>query len=156
MWTRRSKRISLKWYGLNDKKLQESLLTASNLDSNKTVEICRVLEVTRSQAHVIQHNSAVNPDYNVDEIRKQFSNNQKSQKESPDLIKKCKFCSFSHKRGAYPACGKLCNNCKKENHFAKCCNVKNAITSMFTIIRIIPNLRKIAKVLKMKLYLEAP
>ena len=141
---------------MNDKKLQERLLRASNLDSNKTVEICRVLEVTRSQAHVIQHNSTVNLDYNVGEIRKQFSDNQKSQKETPDLIKKCKFYSFSHKRGAYAACGKLCNNCKKENHFAKCCNVKNAITSMLTSIRIIPNLLKIAKVLKMKLYLEAP
>ena len=108
---------------MNDKKLQESLLTASNLDSNKTVEICRVLEVTRSQAHVIQHNSAVNPDYNVDEIRKQFSNNQKSQKESPDLIKKCKFCSFSHKRGAYPACGKLCNTVKRK------IILQNAVTS---------------------------
>ena len=29
-----------------------------------------------------------------------------------------------HKRGPCPACGKLCNNCKKKNHFAKCCNIK--------------------------------
>ena len=75
--------------------------------------------------HVIQCNSAVKPDYNTDEICRQFSNNLKSKKESPDLMKKCKFCSFSHKRGSCPASGKLCNNCKKKNHFAKCCNVKN-------------------------------
>ena len=73
----------------------------------------------------MQNNSTINPDYNIDEIRRQFSNNQKSQKESPELIKKCKFFSFSHKRGPCPACGKLCNNCKKKNHFAKCCNIKN-------------------------------
>ena len=110
--------------GLNNKKLQECLLGESNLDLNKTVESCRVVEVICLQAHVIQHNSTVNPDYKVDKVHRQFSNNQKSQKENPDLIKKGKFCSFSHKRNSCPAYGKLCNNCKKENIFAKCCNTK--------------------------------
>ena len=68
--------------GLNNKKLQERLLRESNLDLNKTVEICRIVEVTHSQAHIMQNNSAIDPDYNVEEIRRQFSNNQKSQKES--------------------------------------------------------------------------
>ena len=26
--------------------------------------------------------------------------------------------------GSCPVYGKLCSNCKKKNHFAKCCNVK--------------------------------
>ena len=65
--------------GLNDKKLQERLLRESNLDLDKTVEICRIVEVTRSQAHVMQNNRAVNQDYYVDRIGRQFSNNQKSQ-----------------------------------------------------------------------------
>ena len=69
--------------GLNNKKLQERLLRESNLDLNKTVEICRIVEVTHSQAHIMQNNSAIDPVYNVEEIRRQFSNNQKSQKESP-------------------------------------------------------------------------
>ena len=29
-------------------------------------EICIIVEVTHSQAHLIQNNSIVNPDYNVD------------------------------------------------------------------------------------------
>ena len=53
--------------------MQARLLRESNLDSNKTVEICRIVELTRSQAHVIQNNSAVNPDYNVDEIVEKFT-----------------------------------------------------------------------------------
>ena len=64
--------------GLNDKKLQECLLRESNLDLNKTVEICRIVDVTLFQAQVIQNNSTVNPDYNIDKICKQFSNDQKS------------------------------------------------------------------------------
>ena len=59
------------------KKLQERLLRESNLDLNKTVEICRLLEVTRSKVHVIQNSSATDPDYNVDEILRYFSNDLK-------------------------------------------------------------------------------
>ena len=110
--------------GLNDKKLQERLLREYNLDLNKTAEICRIVEVTRSQAHAIQKTSAINTDYDVGEIRRQFLSNQKSQKESSELIKKYKFCSFSHKRGSCTTYGKLYHNCKKRNHFVKCCNVK--------------------------------
>ena len=83
--------------GLNDKTFQEYLLRESNLHLNKTIEICRIVEVTRSQAHLMQNNTTINPDYNVDKIRRQFSNNQKSQKERPELIKICKFLSFLHK-----------------------------------------------------------
>ena len=118
--------------GLNGKKLQECLLRESNHDLKKTTEICRIVEVTHSQVHVIQNKSAVNPDYNIDKIYRQFSNNMKSQKESPELIKKCKFCSFSHKRGSCPAYGKLCDNCKKKNHFAKCCNIKKVKCSQIS------------------------
>ena len=39
--------------GLNDKKLQERLLRESNLDLNKRIEICRNVEVTSSQTHVM-------------------------------------------------------------------------------------------------------
>ena len=66
--------------GLNEKKLQKRLLRESNLDLNKTVWICRIVEVTRSQVHEIQNNRAENQDYNVDKIRRQFSNDKKSQK----------------------------------------------------------------------------
>ena len=55
-------------------------------------------------------------------IIRQFSNNQKSQKEGPDLIKK--FCSFSHKRGSCPPYWKCLINCTKKNHFAKFFNIK--------------------------------
>ena len=76
--------------------MQKRFLRESNLDLNKTIEI-----------HVIQDDSAVNPDCNVDEIRRQFSNDRKSQNE------------ISHM-----AYRKLCDNSKKKNHFSKCSNLK--------------------------------
>ena len=45
------------------------------------IEICRFVGITRWQGHVIQNNS-INTDYNLDEIRRQFWNNQKSEKVS--------------------------------------------------------------------------
>ena len=40
--------------GLNDKSLQERLLREPNLDSTKTVDTCRTVEVTGSHAYAIQ------------------------------------------------------------------------------------------------------
>ena len=40
---------------------------------------------------------------------------------SSKIINKCKFCSYSHKRGSCHAYEKFCNNCKKKGHFSKCC-----------------------------------
>ena len=37
------------------------------------------------------------------------------------MIMKCKFCSFTHKRGSCPAYHKVCNSCYKKRHFSKCC-----------------------------------
>lgn len=59
--------------------MQERLLRESDLHLNKTIEICRIVEITRLQTHVIFKNSAVNSGYKVVEIRRLFSNNQKSQ-----------------------------------------------------------------------------
>ena len=61
--------------GLNAKILHESFLRESNLDLNKTVEICRIAKFTRSEVHIILNISAINPDYNVDEICRPFPNN---------------------------------------------------------------------------------
>ena len=37
------------------------------------------------------------------------------------MILKCKFCSYTHKRGSCPAYEKVCNSCHKKGHFSKCC-----------------------------------
>ena len=37
------------------------------------------------------------------------------------MILKCKFCSYTQKRGSCPAYEKVCNSCHKKGHFSKCC-----------------------------------
>ena len=77
--------------------------------------------MTRSQANIIQNGAP--SELNVDEIRKNHCpiNNNQPRTYFPEMINKCKFCSYSHKRGSCPAYGKTCNNCKKKGHFPKYC-----------------------------------
>ena len=37
-----------------------------------------------------------------------------------DVIKMCKFCGKTHKRGSCPEYAHKCNACHKPNHFAVC------------------------------------
>ena len=64
-------------------------------------------------------------------------NQVKSKKQKPEVLmldgrsgKKilCKFCGYDHapERKKCPAWGKVCNWCKKKNHFAKGCKVEDA------------------------------
>ena len=140
--------------GLYDKKLQEHLLRESNLDLNKMVEVCKIVEVTCSQAHVIQHSTAVNPDYNVNKIHRQFSNNQESQKESPDLIRKCKFVHSSIRQTHVQHMENFVITGKTKIILQNAAMPKKL--TMFTNIRTIPNQMKIARFLKLKLYLGQP
>ena len=73
--------------GLNHKNIQERLLRESNLDLTKTLDTCRTVD--------------------ADEIRKR-SRQHKTQPrtQSFEIIDKCKFCLYSHKRGSCPAYAK--------------------------------------------------
>ena len=107
--------------GLNDKSLQERLIREPNLDLTKTIGTCRTVEVTRSHAYAIQN---ANPlaEFDVNENRKRsLQHKTQPRTQSSEIINKCKFCSYSHKRGSCPAYGKSCNNWKKKGHFSKCC-----------------------------------
>ena len=41
-------------------------------------------------------------------------------------IQNCKFCSFSHDRGACNAFSKSCNLCHKKGHFSSCCKANKS------------------------------
>ena len=107
--------------GLIDKSLHERLLRESNLDLTKTIDTSRTVELTCSHAHAIQN---ANPlaELDVNEIRKRsLQHRTQPRNQSSEVINKCKFCLYSHKRESCPAYGKFCNNCKKKGYFSKCC-----------------------------------
>ena len=47
-----------------------------------------------------------------------------SSKYQTDFINKCKYCSYSHKRGACPAYAQMCNNSNRKGHYSMCCTNK--------------------------------
>ena len=53
---------------LCDKKLQERLLRKINLSLDRTVESCKIIELTRSHAKAIQQGALRSNDYVVDAI----------------------------------------------------------------------------------------
>ena len=104
--------------GLHDKKLQEHLLREINLTLDRTAENCQTIDLSRSHAEAIQQETFYSNDYSVNPIRR----NQKGFKQSSkqEMIMKCKFCSYTHKRGSCPAYGKVCNSYHKKGYFSKC------------------------------------
>ena len=104
---------------LHDKKLQERLLREINLTQDRTVEICQTIELTRQHAKAIQQGTSHSNDYNADAIRRNRKDFEQFAKQ--EMIMKCKFCSYIHKRDSCPAYDKVCNSCHKKGHFSKCC-----------------------------------
>ncbi|XP_031639432.1 uncharacterized protein LOC116351469 [Contarinia nasturtii] len=55
------------------------------------------------------------------------NSNTKSHRQNGDsisMIENCSKCALTHKRRECPAYGKICNSCKRGNHFARCCKSK--------------------------------
>ena len=123
--------------GLNDTSLQERLLREPNLDLTKTIGTCRTLEMTRSHAHAIQNGNAL-AEFDLHEIRKRsLQHKAQPRTQSSEIISKCKFCTYSHKRGSCPAYGKSFNNCEKKGHFSKSCPNFDSKVDLFNKIWII-------------------
>jgi hypothetical protein len=111
--------------GINNNRLRERLLREPEITLQKTIQIGHAAEETKR--HVKELQKEVDGKNSVDAVRrKKLARDEKknSGKESvgydKSLIKNCKFCSYSHKRGNCIANGKKCIKCSKFNHFARC------------------------------------
>lgn len=79
--------------GIYNKATQEKLLREANLTLQKTIDMCRAIEISKDQSKVLQNETSVN------EVR--FSKR--------DTIKNnCHYCGYSHERGNCLAWGKTC------------------------------------------------
>ena len=77
--------------------------------------------MTRSHAHVIENGNPL-AEFDVNEICKcSLQHKTQPRTQFSTIINKCKFCLYFHKMGSCPAYKKSCNNCKKKEHFSKCC-----------------------------------
>ena len=89
------------------------------LTLDRTGEIYQTIELTTSHAKAFQQETSYSNDYNADAIQRNSKEFKQSSKRK--MIRKCKFCSYTHKSGSCPAYDKVCNSCYQKGHFLKCC-----------------------------------
>ncbi|XP_063955560.1 uncharacterized protein K02A2.6-like [Lytechinus pictus] len=113
--------------GILDDGLREFLLRLDDLTLDKTLQVCRVAEQTRTQAQALS-STGENASIPVDSLGKNKKSpgkksNQTRQTKPQDRTnnKTCTRCGNRHTKEKCPAQGKTCEKCGKQNHFAKCC-----------------------------------
>lgn len=117
--------------GIADSKLQEKLLKMENIEIEKIILECRIYEKQKEQVKAVQESKK-----SVDVVKKNCENNsegenidfinkekkgKKIQKKINNYNEKCTRCFKVHKINNCPAFGKICNKCKKLNHFSIAC-----------------------------------
>ena len=108
-------------FGIRDDKVREQLLREPRLTLAKTDEICRAAESMAVQMKMITDESLAETNVVKDpEIHKKHPNKSTT----VSSIRECWNCGRKHeyyKRDLCPAYGKICNKCRKPNHFASKC-----------------------------------
>ncbi|KAL4718312.1 hypothetical protein ACJJTC_016562 [Scirpophaga incertulas] len=113
--------------GINNKNLQQKLLTTNNLNLQSALDICRTASViavrVEEMINIKEENLTDNikKEVEIDILKKNYVPNKKK------ILKKCSYCNFEHLYGKCPAFGKQCNKCKKFNHFASACRTVNCV-----------------------------
>jgi len=100
--------------GIRDKDTQTELLKLRQLETNRCVDICKAAEDANAQKSDLYEN--------VHKIRSRETN----MKMKRAMSGKCRYCGQKHvfRKEECPAWGKLCDHCKKRNHFAVVCAMK--------------------------------
>ncbi|XP_019746382.1 uncharacterized protein LOC109528343 [Hippocampus comes] len=106
--------------GTADNALRERLLRETELTLDECVSMCRAAETTKAQAKELRRGETTVHAINKAQRKKNTFSKQKDQKEKTTEFT-CGRCGGSHKPKSCPAFGKSCNNCGKNNHYAKCC-----------------------------------
>ena len=114
-------------FSIRDLQVKERLLREEKLTLEKAISMARSSEASKEQIKVMgpKEQNIENP--TVNEIRAGGGDRQKknpSRRPRPGSGSqkgKCTFCGSSHSWGCCPAFGKICDYCKKKDHFANVC-----------------------------------
>ncbi len=122
--------------GLQDNSTRERLLRERDLTLDKAYQLCKAAELVKIQMKELKKgaeagiaNNNIENEVNVMFRKQMFMksnaggrgnnwNGENTQKQS------CSRCGRSHAARACPAFGKTCMKCKRPNHFARCCRLR--------------------------------
>ena len=111
--------------GIRDKKLQQNLLKDPDITLETVIKNGRAHEASKIHARALQTHSSGS----INELSK---NNNNHELMAADIIKSCKFCSYSHPRGSCPAYNKTCRSCNRRGHFSKCCSKRSTESKKYS------------------------
>lgn len=113
--------------GIRDDSTRKKLLQTRELDLKQAVDICKASESASRQLKAISSKH----DMEVNEVRKQTTNNRSRSKSREMIVSRCHYCGGQHIRSkeSCPAYGKICNLCKGKNHYRSVCR-KNQTKKM--------------------------
>ena len=115
--------------GIRDDAVRSRLLRETTLDLQKTIDICRAAEQSKSHLDAIKSEAlqGVQAVKKIEGRSKRRELPQDKQPKSGKVMVDCKYCGLSHEKGKNkcPAFGKTCRSCGKKNHYAKVCNSRS-------------------------------
>ena len=97
----------------SERRVQEKLLSCSELTLQRTIEVCRAAEQARNSMDEIHRENHGN----IDKI-------SRTSQQRARTISDCRFCGRHHalEKSACPAWGQTCRRCRERNHFEIKCN----------------------------------
>ncbi|UYV69844.1 K02A2.6-like, partial [Cordylochernes scorpioides] len=112
--------------GIQNNDVREKLLSDPDLNITKAIQICVAAENTNTQLREIKDRNENEPSISTIErkISRDFSQkafNPRDTTSFKKLINNCTRCGAKHEINKCPAYGKVCDKCKKANHFSKLC-----------------------------------
>lgn len=115
-------------FSVTDSRLREKLLSTTDLDLTKAIDICRAKEITSAQAKVMSNGANTTYIHAIEKSARKAKPSQparaqlnKQPSRSHDDQINCGKCGKSHKPRSCPAIGAECRKCGKRNHFAAVC-----------------------------------
>ena len=116
--------------GIRDDAVRSRLLRETTLDLQKTIDICRAAEQSKSHLDAIKSEALLQGVQAVKKIvgrSKRTERQQDKQTKSGKIMVDCKYCGLSHEKdkAKCPSFGRTCSSCGKKNHCAKLCNSRS-------------------------------
>ena len=100
------------------------MLRATDLSLDRAIQYAKS-KVTQQHAEFMKSNKS--PASSIDYMREKNAKTShatrgySTQSSAKEVINSCKFCSYTHVRGACPTYNRTCNRCNINGHFPRCC-----------------------------------
>ncbi|XP_046597267.1 uncharacterized protein LOC124294709 [Neodiprion lecontei] len=106
--------------GVADGSIREKLLQNDEQTLQEAIDRCLIIEKSKERSQEMEH--ALTTTASVDAVKGRSQRTDTAQHTyTAKSITSCTKCGYAHAINRCPAYNKICNNCRKKNHFAEMC-----------------------------------